>query len=113
MGSEQRRRDGRRYWKGEKSANSPGDGATEPGRLPYDLSARELTVLRLLAAGKADKEISRELSLSTFTINKHVRAILVKMDASSRTAAAVRAIREGLLDAPYLLVLPVVGYGPA
>ena len=79
-----------------------------PDRLPYDLSAREMTVLRFLAAGKADREISQELSLSTFTINKHVRAILAKMDASSRTSAAVRAIREGLLDAQYLLVVPVV-----
>jgi DNA-binding NarL/FixJ family response regulator len=80
-----------------------------PGRPPYDLSARELTVLHLIAAGMADKEISRALCLSTFTINKHVRAILVKMNASSRTAAAVKAIREGLLDAPFLLALPVVG----
>jgi DNA-binding NarL/FixJ family response regulator len=79
------------------------------GDPPYDLSARELTVLQLVAAGMADREISRALSLSPYTINKHVRAILVKMNASSRTAAAVRAIREGLLDAPFLLALPVVG----
>jgi DNA-binding NarL/FixJ family response regulator len=108
MGSEQRRRDGSRHWKAEKSANPAGEGGVEPGSLPYDLSARELIVLQLLAAGKADKEISRDLSLSTFTVNKHVRAILVKMKASSRTAAAVRAVREGLLESPFLVTLAVV-----
>jgi DNA-binding NarL/FixJ family response regulator len=66
-----------------------------------------LAVLQLVATGMADREISEALSLSKFTVNKHVRAILVKMNASSRTAVAVRAIREGLLDASGVVVLAV------
>jgi PAS domain S-box-containing protein len=64
---------------------------------PYGLTFREFTVLNLVAAGVGDKEIAERLSLSIFTVNKHVANILGKMDALSRTEAAVRAQREGLL----------------
>jgi PAS domain S-box-containing protein len=65
---------------------------------PYGLTFRELTILHLVAAGRADKEIGFELGISVQTAQKHVANILSKMDASSRTAAGVRAVREGLLD---------------
>ena len=64
---------------------------------PYGLTFREFTVLNLVAAGVADKEVADRLSLSIFTVNKHVANILGKMNALSRTEAAVRAQREGLL----------------
>ncbi|MEX2225233.1 MAG: PAS domain S-box protein [Dehalococcoidia bacterium] len=67
-------------------------------RNPYGLTFREFTVLHHVAAGSADKEIAEALGISTFTVNKHVAAILSKMDAPSRTAAGVRAFREELLD---------------
>lgn len=66
-------------------------------RNPYRLTFREFTVLNLVAAGVADKEVADRLSLSIFTVNKHVANILGKMNALSRTEAAVRAQREGLL----------------
>ena len=66
-------------------------------RNPYHLTFREFTVLNLVAEGVADKEIAERLSLSIFTVNKHVGNILGKMNAPSRTEAAVRAQREGLL----------------
>ena len=66
-------------------------------RNPYGLTVRELTVLRLVAAGKANKEIASELSISLLTVHKHVSNILGKMNATSRTEAGVRAVREGLL----------------
>jgi PAS domain S-box-containing protein len=66
-------------------------------RNPYALSFRELTVLHLLAGGKADKEIARQLGISPYTVNRHVSNILGKMGASSRTEAGVRAVRENLL----------------
>jgi PAS domain S-box-containing protein len=65
---------------------------------PYGLTFRELTVLHLVAAGKADKEIGRELGISPLTAHKHLANILDKMGAASRTEASVRALREGLLD---------------
>jgi PAS domain S-box-containing protein len=65
---------------------------------PYGLTFRELTVLHLVAAGRADKEIGRELGISVQTAHKHLANILSKMGAASRTEAGVRALREGLLD---------------
>lgn len=63
----------------------------------YDLTFRERVVLNLVAAGKSDKEIAAELSISPLTAQKHVSNILRKMNAASRTEAGVRAVREGLL----------------
>jgi len=65
---------------------------------PYGLTFRELTVLHLVAAGKADKEIGHHLGISPLTASKHLANILDKMGAASRTEAGVRALREGLLD---------------
>jgi DNA-binding CsgD family transcriptional regulator len=64
---------------------------------PYGLTFREFVVLELVASGLADKEIADKLGSKTFTVNKHVSNILTKMAAMSRTEAAVRAHREGLL----------------
>ena len=65
-------------------------------RNPYGLTIRELVVLDLVATGKADKEIAAELAISPLTVSTHVANILAKMDASSRTEAAVRAVQEVL-----------------
>jgi DNA-binding NarL/FixJ family response regulator len=64
----------------------------------YGLTARQLTVLQLVAAGKSDKEIAAAMNISTLTASKHVANILRKMGVASRTEASVRAIREGILD---------------
>ncbi|MCC6386626.1 MAG: response regulator transcription factor [Dehalococcoidia bacterium] len=64
----------------------------------YGLTQREITVLRHMANGLADKEIAERMGLSVHTARKHVANILAKMHAPSRTAAALRAEREGLLD---------------
>jgi PAS domain S-box-containing protein len=63
----------------------------------YGLTYRELAVLNLVVEGMADKQIADTLGISIFTVNKHVGNILGKMNATSRTEAGVRAIREGLL----------------
>ena len=65
---------------------------------PYGLTFRELTILHLLAAGRSDKEIATDLVISPLTVQKHVSNILGKMDASSRTEAATRALKDGLID---------------
>ncbi len=67
-------------------------------RNPYGLTFREYTVLHLVAAGRTDKEIAGELGISYLTAHKHVANLLNKMNATSRTRASVRALREGLLD---------------
>jgi DNA-binding NarL/FixJ family response regulator len=61
-----------------------------------DLSRRELDVLTGIAAGEPDKQIAFGLGISVFTVHKHVRKILEKMDVSSRTEAGIRAVRLGL-----------------
>ena len=65
-----------------------------------ELTARELEVLRLVGAGKANKEIAAELVISERTARTHVSNILGKLGLSSRTQAALWAVREGLVDGP-------------
>jgi DNA-binding CsgD family transcriptional regulator/PAS domain-containing protein len=63
----------------------------------YGLTDRELAVLSLIVEGMADKQIADALGITTYTVNKHVGNVLGKMNAVTRTGAAVRAIREGFL----------------
>jgi DNA-binding NarL/FixJ family response regulator len=65
---------------------------------PEKLTDRETEVLRLLAEGKANKEIARELSISETTVKTHVSNILMKLDVPSRTQAALYAVRIGLVS---------------
>lgn len=71
----------------------------EPAQPPPDteLSARELEVLRLVAAGRSDAEIAEELVLSPHTVHRHVANIRTKLRLPSRAAAAAHAARNGLL----------------
>jgi len=62
------------------------------------LTARELQVLRLVAAGKTNKVIAKELSVSDRTVDRHVSNIFVKIDVSSRAAAAAYAYKHGLMN---------------
>jgi DNA-binding NarL/FixJ family response regulator len=70
----------------------------QPDAPKEELTTRELEVLRLLGAGKANKDIAAELSISERTARTHVSRILGKLDVSSRTQAALWAVREGLVD---------------
>jgi len=60
------------------------------------LTERETEVLRLLAGGKANKEIAQELHISETTVKTHVSNILMKLGVPSRTQAALYAVRIGL-----------------
>jgi DNA-binding NarL/FixJ family response regulator len=62
-----------------------------------DLTERELEILRLLAAGHANKEIAAQLVISERTARTHVSNILRKLGLTSRTQAALWAVREGLV----------------
>jgi len=66
---------------------------------PEALTERETEVLRLLAQGKANKEIARSLSISEKTVKVHVSNILSKLGVQSRTQATLYAIRVGLVSA--------------
>ena len=66
---------------------------------PEALTEREADVLRLLARGKANKEIARELGVGEQTVKSHVGHILAKLGVQSRTQAALHAVRIGLVPA--------------
>ena len=68
--------------------------ATPP---PDHLTDRETAVLRLVVAGQRNKEIAAELRISENTVKFHLRNILGKLQAGSRTEVAARAVREGLV----------------
>ena len=64
---------------------------------PDQLTEREIEVLRLVTAGLRNKEIAARLRISENTAKFHLKNILEKLHAQSRTELAARAIREGLL----------------
>ena len=66
--------------------------------IPDHLTVRELEVLRLVTAGRRNKEIALELGISENTVKYHLRNILEKLHAESRTEVATRALREGLVS---------------
>jgi DNA-binding CsgD family transcriptional regulator len=80
------------------AAPRPGPAvAAAPG--PIDaLTARELQVLELLAAGRSNRRIADELVVTLDTVKKHVGHILDKFGAANRTEAAARARQLGLID---------------
>lgn len=67
---------------------------------PEPLTDRETEVLTLLASGRANKEIARDLQIGEKTVKTHVSNILGKLGVQSRTQAALYAVRTGLVAAP-------------
>jgi DNA-binding NarL/FixJ family response regulator len=90
---------------GEAVAHSVAESLTR-----VRLTARETDVLRLMATGCPNKTIAARLDIAIGTVKAHTKAILSKLDASSRTEATVIAKQRGLLScdalppppAPYL-----------
>lgn len=60
----------------------------------HDLSEREMQVLKLVAEGKSNAEIGRELHLSPTTVRNHVSTILGKLGLANRIEAAIYAVRN-------------------
>jgi DNA-binding NarL/FixJ family response regulator len=63
-----------------------------------DLTAREIDVLQLVAAGNANKEIAGRLSIAEDTVKSHVSNILSKLGANDRTHAVTIALKRGIIE---------------
>jgi DNA-binding NarL/FixJ family response regulator len=75
-------------------ATSPDAEAAET--LMTRLSDRELQVLKLIANGKDNAEIARDLFISAKTVKNHISNILLKLSIENRIQAAVYAVRSGI-----------------
>jgi LuxR family maltose regulon positive regulatory protein len=70
---------------------SPNDALAEP------LSDRELEVLHIMAMGKTNREIARQLFIAPGTVKAHTASIYRKLDVTNRTEAVARARQIGIL----------------
>ncbi len=81
------------------SGSGRGAGAREaPAPEAAPLTAREHEILALVAQGRSNGEVARQLFISTKTVSVHVSNILAKLGATGRTEAAAIARRQGLLS---------------
>jgi DNA-binding NarL/FixJ family response regulator len=62
------------------------------------LTSREIDVLRMIAAGSANKEIAAQLSISEETVKSRVKNILLKLGANDRTHAVTIALKRGIIE---------------
>src|SRR3546814_14881555 len=78
--------------------------ARKRGSGKVGLTPRQTEVLRLVAKGKSNKEVGRDLGMLEGTVKAHLRAVMQKLRVTNRTALAMRAARMGLVSdnhAPY------------
>src|ERR1700749_3804673 len=84
-----------------------GDGYAAPARMPAFLSSRdkddmltgrEREILQLLADGMSNADVAAKLFISQETVKSHVRHILAKLEADTRTHAVAIALRESIID---------------
>ncbi len=71
--------------------------AFESANLPEPLTDREKTILRFLAGGYSNREISELLQISDGTVKNHISSVLSKLGVRDRTRAVLRAIDLGLI----------------
>ncbi len=76
--------------------DSPPENRAAP--LSESYTPRKLEVLRLLPAGKTNRQIAEKLHLSLSTVKKHLERLIAKLEVSDRTQAAVKALDLGLVD---------------
>ncbi|MEA2530971.1 MAG: hypothetical protein QOG89_2615, partial [Thermomicrobiales bacterium] len=73
------------------------EGRRAEGR-PGGLTDREIEVVRLVARGQSDRQISDELYVSPRTVNAHIRNILGKTECGNRTELSVWAMEHGVFE---------------
>jgi DNA-binding NarL/FixJ family response regulator len=72
-------------------------GMTPPRRDAFGLTSRQRDVLRLLVAGKTDREIADTLFIGRRTVTTHTSGLYAKLGVAGRTEAAALAVRKGLI----------------
>jgi len=83
-----------------------GDGYVDPALMPAFLTkerenmltAREREILQLLADGMSNADVAAKLFISQETVKSHVRHILTKLEADTRTHAVAIALRDSIID---------------
>ena len=73
-------------------------GTTSPKQFYDGLTAREVEILKLLAAGQANKQIARRLNISEKTVRNHVSHMYEKLQIYDRSQAVLYAVRKGLIE---------------
>jgi len=81
---------------GDPNEDPNGDPAAD-GQIPGDLTARELEVLRLIAAGRSNADIAKELFVSAATVKTHINHLFAKTGVRDRSQAVRYAYQNGLV----------------
>ena len=78
----------------------PPDVATEIAVHAVDepLTSREIDILRLIAQGKANKEIAHQIGVGEETVKAHLKSIFAKLDVADRTHAVTLAVKRGIIE---------------
>ncbi len=82
------------------------------GRLPDQLSEKELAILRMLSHGMTDQEISHELFVTEVTVRTHVSRIIKKLRLDNRVQAVLYSLRSGLVPESELAQMNFDAYDP-
>ncbi len=87
-----------RFESATADSNSKKAEISKAGEFVETLSQREVEVLQIMAMGKTNKEIARQLIVAPGTVKAHTASIYRKLDAANRTEAVKRARELGLIS---------------
>jgi len=87
----------RRVWRGANYVPPALMHKLDARNASEDLSAQELRVLKMISAGRSNRDIGNELGVTEAAIKYHVSEILARLGAKDRTEAVVIALRRGML----------------
>jgi DNA-binding NarL/FixJ family response regulator len=88
----------RAVWAGKKTLNAEVAAELATHAADDALSAREIEVLSLIAAGNSNKLIADQLAISEDTVKGHVKSILSKLGVHDRTHAVTAALKRGIIE---------------